>query len=324
NKRKQLFHATGFEHIRTFASSLYFYRSRMDFLVDENIGLRGKQGVVDVEKCVISNERINILLTEVRNFIHALSADERTTIHEFSLRAPPEDNGIVFVLDQQSSFFDDALGKLRSFADSSSASQVVVQYDETILPLKGAGFLQEAFLGKTFFYPIVGFFQNNPVLANEMHSYCREILQTYPTKDAHFLDLYSGVGTFGIVNADLFQTVTLVESYPLAVPSAEKNIEVNNATNVRMISLDAEHLKRVDLQKPLYVLVDPPRSGMDEKTITSLKQLQPEVIIYISCNVEQLKKDARKFKKYAIKSVALFDFFPQTNHMENVVEFALK
>ena len=70
----------------------------------------------------------------------------------------------------------------------------------------------------------------------------------------------------------------------------------------------------------LFVITDPPRSGMHPKTILQLKELQPKVIIYISCNINQLKKDLPKFKDYKIKSAALFDLFPQTLHSEGVVE----
>ena len=72
--------------------------------------------------------------------------------------------------------------------------------------------------------------------------------------------------------------------------------------------------------KPLFVILDPPRSGMHQKTINHLNQLLPEVIIYISCNPQQLGKDIPRFRKYKIKSVALFDFFPQTFHSEVIAE----
>jgi tRNA/tmRNA/rRNA uracil-C5-methylase (TrmA/RlmC/RlmD family) len=52
--------------------------------------------------------------------------------------------------------------------------------------------------------------------------------------------------------------------------------------------------------------------------------LKPQVIIYVSCNVQQLAKDLAKFKDYTIKSAAMFDLFPQTNHLESVVELVRK
>jgi tRNA/tmRNA/rRNA uracil-C5-methylase (TrmA/RlmC/RlmD family) len=63
---------------------------------------------------------------------------------------------------------------------------------------------------------------------------------------------------------------------------------------------------------------------MHPKTIDQLNKLKPKVIIYISCNIEQLGRDLPKFKDYKLKSSALFDLFPHTPHAEGVVELILK
>ena len=82
-------------------------------------------------------------------------------------------------------------------------------------------------------------------------------------------------------------------------------------------------IKNLQLKKPFVVIIDPPRTGMHNETIATLNKLLPLSIIYVSCNINQLRKDIPKFKQYNIKDVALFDQFPQTNHMEAVVELML-
>jgi 23S rRNA (uracil1939-C5)-methyltransferase len=189
--------------------------------------------------------------------------------------------------------------------------------------VKGTDTLEEAIMGRTFRYSAQGFFQNNSVMAEKMHEYVHGLLKKYDTSGAHLLDLYGGVGAFGIVNADLFKGVTSVESFEGCTVAAKENIELNKLKNVEAICMDAKRLKQVKLPaEDLYVITDPPRSGMHQETIIQLKKLKPNVIIYISCNVEQLGKDLPKFSDYKIKSVALFDLFPQTNHMESVVELS--
>ena len=138
------------------------------------------------------------------------------------------------------------------------------------------------------------------------------------------LDLYGGVGTFGIANADLFHAVTIVESVPASIKMAEQNVLFNNTLNVKGVVLDAQYIKRLSFFGRLFVITDPPRSGMHPKTIAYLNEIKPEVIIYISCNVEQLSKDLMKFHDYEVKSAALFDLFPQTTHSEAVVELRKK
>ena len=138
------------------------------------------------------------------------------------------------------------------------------------------------------------------------------------------LDLYAGVGTFGIINSGLFKEVYIVESDKNCIDAAKINIKNNSIKNAKEILLDAMKLKQLTLPKDLFVITDPPRSGMHPKTIEQLKNLKPKIIIYVSCNIEQLSKDLNKFSDYSIKSAALFDLFPQTPHIEAVVELVLR
>ena len=262
------------------------------------------------------------------------------------IRTPQEDSSVSFVLNSDSSRLGEAQERIKEFAKTTSANNVIVtmtpaQTDVSVTNeyyvVKGKDMLSETYLGKRFEYHVQGFFQNNSVMAEKMHEYVNGILKSYDedneknvttkskTKnshllDFHLLDLYGGVGTFGIINADLFKSVTIVEEFEGCVDTAEVNIRNNNIKNAKAFAMDAKHLKKLTLNSPLFVITDPPRSGMHPKTIYQLNELQPEVIIYVSCNVEQLGKDLPKFKNYRIKSAAMFDLFPQTLHSESVVE----
>jgi tRNA/tmRNA/rRNA uracil-C5-methylase (TrmA/RlmC/RlmD family) len=159
---------------------------------------------------------------------------------------------------------------------------------------------------------------------NFIKQYSGSILESHDTKDAHLLDLYGGVGTLGIVNADLFSGVTLMENNEPSIEAAQINIEKNNVKNASAVLLDAKNLKKIDLPDNLFVITDPPRTGMEPKTIEELNKLKPKVILYVSCNVSQLAREIQKLRNYSVKSAALFDFFPQTNHSESVVELVRK
>ena len=180
--------------------------------------------------------------------------------------------------------------------------------------------LTENYLGKKFGFSAFGFFQNNTEVAEMMLKYVHEIFSGYDIKNTQLLDLYGGVGTFGIINADLFENVVIVESYKPSVDMASINVTNNKIDNVSAVCLNAKSMGRIKFNDKLFVITDPPRSGMEQKTIDTLKKLKPEVIIYVSCNAEQLGKDIKKFKEYTIRSAALFDMFPQTRHCETVVE----
>ena len=137
-------------------------------------------------------------------------------------------------------------------------------------------------------------------MAEKMHEYVNSLLKSYDTKNAYLLDLYGGVGTFGINNSELFKGTDIVESFAGCKDVAELNIKNNNSKNTKWFGIDAMQLKKLSFDTPLFVINDPPRSGMHQKTIDELNKIAPEVIVYISCNVEQLAKELPKFRNYEI------------------------
>ena len=334
NKKKKLEKAVGSE-VAIFSFSEDHYRNRMDFIFHpRGLGLRVRNNflkIVNIEQCLIADATVNLLLQETRAFfdkIDTFDLKKHTGVFRYALiRSTKAGDSAVSIVLNEDGEKEAALEKIKQF--STSANNVVAafvpakvdeSFSERYIVVKGQDYLTEEFLGRKFQYPIQSFFQNNPIMAEKMHSYVRGLLEQYPTQKAHLLDLYAGVGCFGIINADLFADVLIVESVPASISFAEKNIIANVIKNAQAVVLDAQYLKRLHFDSPLFVITDPPRSGMYPKTIQHLNELQPEVIIYISCNVEQLGRDLLKFPGYKVKSVALFDFFPQTNHLEAVVE----
>lgn len=341
NKRNFLAPAIKFEDIKVFFGKPLHYRNRMDFIFHSTgLGFRKKhsfQNITDIDNCPIANEELNVLLREIRDFFKHpdfFDLSKKTgTFRCAVIRTPKKDSSISFVLNESSKKLGEAIEQIKKFAAHTSANNIIVTYvnpavDESFssefFVVKGSDLLKENYLGREFVYSVQGFFQNNSEMAEKMQAYCNNILQTYNTKDASLLDLYGGVGTFGIINASLFKTVTIIENDKHCIDAANKNIELNKIKNANAIVLDAKNLKKIQFDKNLFVILDPPRIGMDQKTIEHLNKIKPEVILYISCNIIQLGKDIQKFKGHSIKSAALFDLFPQTNHSEAVVELVKK
>ncbi len=328
--------------IQIFSDQPYYYRNRMDFIFHPGgLGFRERGSfskIVDIDKCVISTEMINVLLKEVREYftdVEAFDLKRKAGVMRYALiRATSTgDSSISFVLNEDAPQKEPTVEKIKQFAKQTQAKNIVIafleaEHDDSTsdrhITLKGKEYLQETLCGKTFHFPIQGFFQNNTEMAQKMQEYVTSILAKYPTQQAALLDLYGGVGTFGIINADRFKTVTIIESVAPAIEYANQNIALNNVKNAKTLVLDAKSLMRVKLDKPLYVITDPPRAGMHPKTIEQLNFLGPEVMVYISCNLEQLARELPKFRAYEIASMALFDLFPQTNHCETVVELVRK
>ena len=334
NKKQWIGKALNFPYVEVFHDKEYHYRNRMDFIFKKGrIGLRSVDNaaeLIDIETCPIAEERINELLQEIRKFFRNNPLLREDLFYYVVIRTTScDDSSLSFVLNDNSTKLGAAQELIRDFAKISSAKNILITYtnpeedqsiSEEFFMVKGIDQLQEEYLGKTFFYSVQGFSQNNTEMANKMHEYVHKLLQKYSNPQAYLLDLYAGVGTFGIINADLFKEVTIVESFAPCIETAKLNLEENKVKNAHPFVLDARNLVKLKLRTPLFVITDPPRVGMDEKTILELKRLNPNLIIYISCNHHQLSRDILKFKDYEVKSAAIFDLFPQTAHMEVVVE----
>lgn len=185
--------------------------------------------------------------------------------------------------------------------------------------------------GKTYRYHIIegGFSQPNRLMNQKMISWVLSHLENCED----LLELYCGYGNFTIPMAQKFQKVLATEISKTSIKSALQNCELNNVTNIAFLRMSAEELTSALKKEREYnrlaginledytfshVFVDPPRSGMDEASLSFISQF--ENIIYISCNPETLKRDLDVLtKKYAISQFALFDQFPNTEHLESGV-----
>jgi len=344
NKRRNLASFTNFcvDDIRVVSGSPFGYRNHMDFVFSQGeIGFRERGKwfkVVDVDNCPISNAKLNSLLVEVRNFFLPFKDDffdlkSQSGLFRYCvIRVPSKISSLTFILNDDSSDKSRGRSLVEEFSRVTSADNVLVGYNaknsdvsisENFEVLKGSDFLEEEILGRTLRFHSQAFFQNNTEMARSLVSVVRDIFERQEN-NVFLLDLYGGVGTFGICLADLFKEVVVVECVDSAIRCVEKNSRINNVNNVKGFVLDAKQINRLDLKKPLKVVVDPPRSGMVPKAIERLLSLKPDVIVYVSCNAKQLKNELPRFKDYDVKSVTLVDLFPQTNHFEAVVELIKK
>ena len=200
-------------------------------------------------------------------------------------------------------------------------------------------------LGQTYSYSPNGFFQINlPVYELAL----KEIKKHISTNNV--LDLYAGVGTIGLSVARDKQ-LTLVEVDKSAYAELDKNckntiiedrtrltrsgmseaspVTTGRSERVRNDSILAVNAKSEEvldyLEPDQTVILDPPRAGCDKKLIDKLLEVQPQTIIYLSCNPATQARDVKiLLDKYQIKEIKTFNFFPRTPHIENLVILSSK
>jgi len=146
------------------------------------------------------------------------------------------------------------------------------------------------------------------------------------TEETTVLDLYSGIGNFSIPLARESKEVLGVEISKNSVKLANKNLELNSVKNIVFQNASSEDAITIlnDQEEEFdLVVLDPPREGA-KKIIDGMVKLNPEKIIYISCDPATLARDLKKLNElgYKVQKVRAFDMFPQTYHIETVTLLA--
>ena len=169
----------------------------------------------------------------------------------------------------------------------------------------------------------LSFYQVNPVQTEKLYGTALE----YAGLDGNetVWDLYCGIGTISLFLAQKAKKVYGVEIVPAAIEDARRNAELNGITNVEFFVGKAEEVlpemyakgeARADV-----IVVDPPRKGCDAALLETVVKMQPERIVYVSCDSATLARDLKWLcaEGYELKRVRGVDMFPMTGHVETVV-----
>ncbi|MDR1516189.1 MAG: 23S rRNA (uracil(1939)-C(5))-methyltransferase RlmD [Synergistaceae bacterium] len=194
-------------------------------------------------------------------------------------------------------------------------------------PLCGKRFIDQALDGYRFRTDISAFFQVNPRQAESVFRYVRDAAAKGKTPE-RLLELYSGVGGLTAYLAGVAGKVDAVEEWRQACRQMKENMTSNGIENVESHEDSAENfMERDDVAIPgAYdsVVLDPPRTGCDERVIEGVKKIAPQKIVYVSCNPATLARDLSRIISpsagvaYELESLEAFDMFPQTAHVESV------
>ncbi|MDR3317519.1 MAG: class I SAM-dependent RNA methyltransferase [Puniceicoccales bacterium] len=165
------------------------------------------------------------------------------------------------------------------------------------------------------------FFQNNPYILPTFTDY---IIDEASGDGIEFLlDIYCGVGVFGIYGSEKFRSIIGIEINGRAIALARQNAAINNISNIRFIEDSAENIfmERLSDAIKTSIILDPPRKGCNEAFLQKLVNFSPKKIIYVSCSPDTQARDIKFLLQhhYAIHRVQPFDLFPQTRHIENVI-----
>ena len=174
----------------------------------------------------------------------------------------------------------------------------------------------------------LSFYQVNPVQTERIYAQALEYADLKGEETVW--DLYCGIGTISLFLARKAKHVYGVEIVPDAIEDAKENALRNGITNVDFYVGKAEEVLPEKYEKEGIfadiIVVDPPRKGCDENCLSTMVQMQPKRIVYVSCDSATLARDLKYLGEngYEVGKVRIFDNFPQGVHVETVVQLSLK
>lgn len=175
------------------------------------------------------------------------------------------------------------------------------------------------------FYQIspLSFYQVNPMQTQKLYAKALEYADLHGQETVW--DLYCGIGTISLFLAQKAKFVRGVEIVPAAIENAKENAKLNGLENTEFFVGKAEEvLPREYKKNGVYadvIVVDPPRKGCDETLLETMVEMNPERIVYVSCDSATLARDLKYLceRGYELRKVCPVDQFGMTVHVETVV-----
>jgi len=346
------------------ADNIYYYRNKLEFSFSNNRWLTEADKdseemdksfalgfhmpnfidkVLDINECHLQSRVSNDVLNLTREFFKSRGESIYSTfIHSGYLR---------FLIIRQSINMNDLMvilitssinGNLireyalelkhnipgvTTFINMISTSKAQVAQGEYYDIIFGSGYITEK-IGK-YSYRIMpsSFFQTNSAQALLLFDVVKDLGEFKKEEDV--LDLYCGAGAISIYISEYLNSITGVELSEDSISSANENAKLNNITNCEFISYDVKDyllfLLETKMKRFDTMILDPPRSGIHPGAAEYIMRLEPEKIIYVSCNPSTQARDIKILSgKYEVTKIQPVDMFPHTFHIENVARLDLK
>ena len=293
--------------------------------------------LIAVDDCLIQNELCRRAADAVMKFMaaHSIPAYDETSgkgavRHIFCRRAVHTQDAVVCIVSARGfgAATEALVNALRSACPeltgvvlniNKTAGNTVLSGD--FYTLWGRADITDTLCGSTFAISPQAFYQVNPPQAERL--YDKALEYAAPSQDALVVDLYCGAGTISLALARRAGHVIGAEIVPEAIENAAQNAAANAVTNAEFICADAGQAAETLAVRGLHpevVVVDPPRKGMDERAVAAVAAMQPQRVVYVSCNPATLARDILRFAGfgYELKTAAAVDMFPRTSHVETV------
>ena len=329
----------------------YNYRNKLQYPVGVDkcgnpimgVFARRSHEIIEVQKCLIQNEKAEQVAKRIFEFIKENNIpvyNEITgqgAIRHIVVKIGIRTSEIMCIIvsnkekfDKESELVQEILSKFSNIKtiikNVNSKNTNVILGDKNIV-LYGDGYIYDKLGEYTFKISANSFYQTNPVQTEKLYNKAIEFARL--NEEDILCDLYCGIGTIGIFASKKVKKVYGIEIVKEAVEVAKENAKIENVNNIEFIIGDVEQAFKDLIEEkniiPTAIIVDPPRRGLDETTISKILDLEVKKLVYVSCNPATMVRDIKLMnEKYEVKEIQPIDMFPFTSSIENVAVLQLK
>lgn len=329
----------GMEKPEHYRAKLQFQTRLFKNQVKAGLYAEGSHHLVQLDNCLVQDQVTQAIVNDVAQLLQKYNLpiyNERRIagVRTVMVRRGQASGQVQLILVTSKSLdfsrlieeLTDKYPAIRTVAVNLNKSKSSEIYGEETRIVWGQESISEEVLDYHFALSPRAFYQLNPEQTQQLYSQAVQALDV--NESDNLIDAYCGVGTIGFAFADKVKSVRGMDIIPQAIADAKKNAKALGFDNTYYEAGKAE-----DIIPRWYregyranaLIVDPPRTGLDNKLLATILKYQPEKMVYVSCNVSTLARDLVKLVKvYDVKYIQSVDMFPHTARTEAVVKLVRK
>ena len=292
--------------------------------------------VIECERCLLVKPEADAAAEALRDYMqtcHVAGYDEKTgrgLVRHLYVRSNAAGESLICVLvngdklpkeDRLVGLLRAACPKCTGIVLGTNMKKGNVILGDRYRTLWGSDRLEDTLCGKTFRLSVPSFYQVNRAQAERL--YAKAIEFAGLTGGETVLDLYCGAGTITLAMADRAKKVLGAEIVPEAIDDARENAACSGVQNAEFFCGDASDVAKKlarERLRPDVITVDPPRKGLAADVVESIAEMQPERVVYVSCDSATMARDVKRFAElgYTAVRACAVDMFPRADHIETV------
>lgn len=293
----------------------FHYRNKITLKVEEKLGYFKEKTyeLIPIEKCLLVNDKINEIIKILNGYT------DLSNIKEVIIKSFTDKETMLIIYLQEDEINANLLKYLTNHVDN------IIVYDSNKKMIKriGKSNIIARLKKKQFKIGANSFFQVNMDQTLKIYDKIAEYLSK--SEDSTVLDLYCGVGSIGLYSVSNYAKLIGVEIVPEAIENAKTNAELNSMGNTKFLVGDTKTILMHSNYKADTIIVDPPRAGLDKSVIEDIKKINPNMLIYLSCDPITLARDLKLLSDlYDVDELIPYDMFPNTYHVETLVKLIKK